>query len=66
LRKDVRTLVLYAKPPEVAALYLQAGERAREVFDEVLLAELISPERRAVLQKAIDAIVATLPPERRP
>lgn len=65
LRKDVRTLVRYAKPPKIAALYLQVGERAREVFDEVL-AEHIATERRTALQKAIDAIVATLPPERRP
>jgi hypothetical protein len=35
------------------------------VFDEVL-AEPLDPERRAALRKAIDAIVATLPPERRP
>src|SRR5262245_55251921 len=65
LRKDVRTLVLYAKPPEGAALYLQVGERARETCGDVL-AESIEPERRTALRKAIDAIVATLPPERRP
>jgi hypothetical protein len=65
LRKDVSTLVLYAKAAEVAALYLQVGERAREVFDEALAGPM-GPERRAELQKAIDVIVATLPPERRP
>lgn len=65
LRKDVRTLVLHAHPPEVATLYLQVGERAREVFDEVLSGSM-EPVRRAALQKAIDAIVVTLPEERRP
>ena len=44
LRKDVHTLVLYARPQEVAALYLQVGERAREVFDEWLAAP-IEPAR---------------------
>ena len=34
-------------------------------LDEVL-AEPLDPERRAALRKAIEAIVATLPPERRP
>jgi hypothetical protein len=65
LLRDAHTLVSYANPAEVAALYLQVGERARAVFDEVL-AEPLDPERRAALRKAIDAIVATLPPERRP
>ena len=65
LLSDAHTLVLYAKAPEVAALYLQVGERARAVFDEVL-AEPLEPVRRVELKKAIDAIVATLPPERRP
>jgi hypothetical protein len=65
LRKDVRTLVLYAHPPEVATLYFQVSERAREVFDGVL-AGPIEPERRAVLQKAMDDAIATLPPERQP
>jgi hypothetical protein len=65
LQKDVRTLVLYARPPEVGALYLQVGEKAREVFDESF-ARPIEAERRTVLQHAIDAIVATLPPESQP
>ena len=65
LRKDARTLVLHANPREVATLYFQVGDRAREVFDEAL-AGPVEPERRAALQNAIDTVVATLPPERRP
>jgi hypothetical protein len=65
LRKDVQALVLYARPPVVAALYLQVGERAREVFDEGF-AGPIEPTRRTALQEAIDAFVATLPPESQP
>jgi hypothetical protein len=65
LRKDARTLVLHAHPPEVAALYFQVGDRAREVFDEAL-AKPMEPERRAALKNAMDAAIATLPPERRP
>jgi hypothetical protein len=65
LRKDARTLVLHAHPPEVAALYFQVGERAREVFEEALAGPM-QPERRAALRQAMDAVIATLPPERRP
>lgn len=65
LRRDVHTLVMHARPQEVAALYLQVSERAREVFEEIL-AMPIEPARRKALQQAIDAIVATLPPERQP
>lgn len=62
---DVATLVRYAHPEEVAALYLQVGERARGAFEQSL-ASIDHRERREALQKAIDALVATLPPERRP
>lgn len=65
LLEDVHTLVRYARPAEVAALYLQVGERAREVFEECLAAPL-GVKRRADIQRAIDAIVATLPPESQP
>jgi hypothetical protein len=65
LLKDVHTMVLHARAQEVAALYLQVGERAREVFEECLAAP-IDPNRKAALQQAIDAIVVTLPPESQP
>jgi hypothetical protein len=65
LVKDVRTLVLYARPAEVGALYLHVGARAREVFDE-RFASPIAAARRTELQRAIDDIVSTLPPESQP
>jgi hypothetical protein len=65
LLKDVRTLVLYARPSQVGTLYLQVGERAREVFEECFAAPL-GVSRRTEIQRAIDAIVATLPPESQP
>jgi hypothetical protein len=65
LRKDVQTIVSHARAAEVGALYLQVGERAREVFEEFLAGPL-EAGRKAEIQQAIDAIVTTLPPEHQP
>ena len=64
LQKDIHTLVHYGQPSDAATLYLEAGERARGIF-EGNFAEL-DERRRATLNEAIASIAKTLPPERQP
>jgi hypothetical protein len=64
LRKDIGVLVQYGQLSDVAALYLQVGGAARQVFDESF-AELDN-KRRSAVDEAIASIVKTLPSERRP